>query len=1070
MRATVVFPLWIVLLVVLAEPTRAINLRKSLQTFNLTEEADETPKNRSARQLMATPCGYRPQGACPYTQPIICPPGSNLENGRCIVRQTYCPSGYQLIGNQCQQPVCPTGYQMYNNMCHRIPAELSTPCTKDTKVPTCATNYTFTGTQCMKQESQPSVTKTSTSTNIAPLVCLQGYTLSQDKCIRYDREPARCYRGELRLGDCVVDAECPVQFRMDEYGRCVSVVDVPAICPNGTVLNGGVCQYPNPICPGNYTSINGRCVLEHSVPVQCKGSSRFVDNYCVVSEPTCPSGFTLNNSQCVQTRQDQARCPPGSYMQGRQCITKEVRCSSGVLQDGYCVEHDRQPIRCPPGSRFERGYCVSDQPLCRVDYEYDQRYGQCVKYDRRPAICDKGFRYTEGECVSERVSCDADYTIKNGECVRVEHSVEKCPSGSYLLHGRCVQSTPSCDRGFELKDGICVMQDQMAPICPDGSYYRDGYCRLAGGQACSAGFVLKDSQCVREQSAQPGCPSGFVYKRGYCLAQPTCDSGRLQQDVCVGSARCDQGYQMISGQCSRPDHIPAQCPHGFFIDYNRCVSKDLICPSEYRIEREECVRDRHDAVSCPAGSTLQGNVCVAGQPICEPGFKAQLGACVKHTYQMPQCPAQTVMMGSYCVRNPECPTDYRFTGGVCVKLQYATIHCTVGTLLDGKCIAPGPNCPDDYNFVENHCIQNRYESPSCPDRSRLAQNYCVVDRPQCPEGFKYSSSMCIRAISVAATCPPNYTLREERCVTDRVVTLQTCPNGYSLQGSLCVKVEYTAVSCPAGYNLEMGLCAKTVCSDPVQPVAPIAPLPDVGFPVPYPGQTIGSQIIAGQAISPGPIISTVTTTDPRPVDVAITDSDIFDDFFANLGNTNLNYVGSSVGSTASWQEIDSAPLVISNETREQVHSFNEESVVAVPVQAEFYSCTVISPKICTKYDDEWSCTNKHFENIKSRYCREGQNITLTVESTDYDDENEVLVMPVRTDEADEEYTEDNGDEEAEYDCSDCTGGDYDCSKSCYDYCPGCNHYLNVNDFCGEEPKPTEGCSREDGCRGDYCVD
>uniref|UniRef100_A0A182NZU8 Uncharacterized protein n=1 Tax=Anopheles epiroticus TaxID=199890 RepID=A0A182NZU8_9DIPT len=55
---------------------------------------------------------------------VICPAGSVLQNGQCIMRISFCGAGYTLVGNACVgQATCQKGYKLVNGQCH-----LENPC------------------------------------------------------------------------------------------------------------------------------------------------------------------------------------------------------------------------------------------------------------------------------------------------------------------------------------------------------------------------------------------------------------------------------------------------------------------------------------------------------------------------------------------------------------------------------------------------------------------------------------------------------------------------------------------------------------------------------------------------------------------------------------------------------------------------------------------------------------------------------------------------------------------------------------------------------------------------------
>ncbi|XP_065079396.1 zonadhesin-like [Ochlerotatus camptorhynchus] len=840
---------WISLLVI-STSTTSISLRNlKLDPTNSTD-TDTAPKNRTSRQF-AAPCPYQNMfggSLCSAgVQPIsmLCPAGSVLENGQCVVRQSYCPGGFTLAGNTCVgATTCPSGYSLSNNMCNRQPIKVPDICTKNTALPTCQAGYTFSNGQCVKHDVQSSVMRNKTSLITASARCPEGYQIDGQNCLFYERRPATCAQGELRLGECVVPAVCQPPYTMDSFGRCEQSIQQPSACPPGSRFINGICQYGAPTCPQGYRFSNRQCILERTVSVQCANGTSMINNYCFVSEAKCPTGYESRNSQCVQVRYDQLRCPAGSTIRDNVCVVQEVSCPAGYEQkDSRCSRFEKQPVICPYGSSLRNGVCVSEQEVCRRDYTYDERYGRCMKYDQRPVSCPAGFTLRGEECVTS-VNCDMGYILQNGECIRMEKSSEKCPMGSQLRNGMCITAQPSCEVGYQFENGVCVRHDRRHPACPNGSQYIDGNCRLQN-VGCRPQYRLRDGQCVLETSIQPRCPSGYTFLRGYCLTRPYCDSEyTLQGGLCrkqiFQSVICPAGSNLQDGVCVSNDF---DCITGFEMHNNMCVRRhttSATCSGNAEFRNGQCLIKT--TPSCPFGAAFSNGMCTTVQtiaPTCPAGYSYANGMChgtmVSNVAQQAPSPCITGVCNQQpcgynnylcgaqqncgsCGQTQQaqyitttqaavCPAGYVSANGMCTRQQTIPKQCPPShTMQDNECVLYiAPVCEHGSVMENGRCVRLEQMPLSCRAGFILRDNRCVYMSPECGVGFHNIGGKCTQAHEVQPRCPSNHKLLKNFCVAQA-----ECSFGYELRENACYKIEYEAPQCPPNFMVLDDYCVTTI--------------------------------------------------------------------------------------------------------------------------------------------------------------------------------------------------------------------------------------------------------------------
>jgi MYXO-CTERM domain-containing protein len=252
--------------------------------------------------------------------------------------------------------------------------------------------------------------------------------------------------------ECVVDADCPADFRCEEISwACASPACPPCACA-GCDPDSEDCENPEPCeCPP--------CEYDY----ECEGGSTFM---CVYTPVECDKDLD---------------CPTGF-----ECEVYTWGVSGGGATECVCAP-------CPEGSECPECDCGGDIPVSSEDdpdtYEFEE-FGFCVP---KKVACD-----TEADCV-EGWSC----VPFPGACMCTDCACPACMEGEECPECDCGKEECTCEEG----ESYCMPAGWGDVMAAAGDMY-------GGSENDSMALISAPEGAVRKEAAaggdgdQTGTPKG----------------------------------------------------------------------------------------------------------------------------------------------------------------------------------------------------------------------------------------------------------------------------------------------------------------------------------------------------------------------------------------------------------------------------------------------------------------------------------------------------------------------------------------------------------------------------------
>jgi hypothetical protein len=242
-----------------------------------------------------------------------------------------------------------------------------------------------------------------------------------------------------------------------------------------------------------------------------------------------------------------------------------------------------------------------------------------------------------------------DFKLLNGKCVKIEEENPEisCPKDYKMGHrGDCVREIREktrelCEgKGDRLVNGICESNDiKPADIsCKDKKTQR----------------LTADGRCLSKSKhgVEVNCPKGYKLDNGLCLSVTKEKPHEICDDTTVimpAERYCKHGEMNAQGECVTVDYREPkeECPKGFYLDGNTCVSKHEVAGEE--VCQHGTYKGGHCEVSLKSAPRLackgKDYVLTAngycsraihqkGHYTCPSGYSMKEGACHRETIQI----------------------------------------------------------------------------------------------------------------------------------------------------------------------------------------------------------------------------------------------------------------------------------------------------------------------------------------------------------------------------------------------------------------------------------------------------
>ena len=585
--------------------------------------------------------------------------------------------------------------------------------------------------------------------------------------------------GHMVDGVCVPDTEVPIceytkacpNGKQEVNGECKELCNKPCIedsnfrCPDGAMN----CR-PNTDVPGASGYLDeetDQCVVEQDVmcPYTCEKECVLPDEYI-----NCPVGYrcTLDQNQTTSKgRVENGVC----NIETEEICTFTKECDTGYeMVDGVCKK--RCSKTCDWGTCPDNAICTYGNPV--TNYGYEDANGVCSAtqpaaceptwtckegYELVGGVCKKpcsktcvrgtcpdnavctygnpvtnyGYEDANGVCdVAQPAVCQPEWTCVSGfhkegnicepdveTCMKpcVENTDFECPDNS-----DCSCDTTKMTTVGHLENGVCVTDNEtMCPctsVCKTGYEEVNGECKEPCSKTCVLGTCPAHATCTYDN---PVTNYGYKDANGVC--------GATQPDVCQPRWTCEEGYELVNGECKKPCEVTCDkdpCPDNAICTYGQLTKN-------YGYENANGVCDAVKPAACaPAWRCADGYELVNGicRAVCtQDQERDSNGTCVPRACEKP-CTVDT----SLCPANANC--------------EYDTTQKTQGVMENGSCNAVRTTCPVTFSCKSGY-HKNATETACVKDQRNLTYD-CGAGTGTASTGGTYDSGT---AITIAAnTC------------------------------------------------------------------------------------------------------------------------------------------------------------------------------------------------------------------------------------------------------------------------------------------------------------------------------
>ncbi|CAM4558064.1 unnamed protein product [Lepidochelys olivacea] len=663
-----------------------------------------------------------------------------------------CKSGYYLNeeSNSCITS-CPDGFYLDKNKiaCRKCSENCKT-CAESQSCTECRHGLSLYGSRCAVRceegkyhngrECEPCHRSCATCAGSgadACINCTEGYFMEDGRCVQscsggyyLDHSLENGYKTCKRC-----DASC-LECSGQGDKNCTT-------CPNGYILDTGVCVIGTVCKDGEYAERVDRCLFCAASCSKCTGPTQndcvgcaitrfFDDGQCVLQ---CPKGKFEFNNQCHLCHHTCRACSGSEPNKCTACGT-DKRGKKRFLYMGECRES------CP------RGYYHSEKnSACLSCLEHCEMCLDSTQCNR----CFKGYYLSDNRCLKHECREGEVEDPNSEDCIPCADGCRSCWLGDprictacihnyYMYKQHCYKNCPENTYNDE-STLQCIECDENCISCDNYECYW-----------CKKGFYLLDGECVND------CRAGFYSDEDFAECEEchrtcaTCDG--LNFDDCTS---CKQNLQLLHGKCVNPKNMVVE---GKF--WNDSKKKFQRCDSSCRT----CDGADNVCTSCPEGRFLLAETCVH---TCPRGTFGDLKSwkCENCTDDCENCSDPRHCMK--CQSQPhrplylhegrcfqECPTGYFAETGTCIKCNGSCKTCEGNATKCQSCESPllleqwecKSSCSEKHfatNGICKHCPEMcqecNHESACkvCMDQFFLHNGKCL---PDCPSGFYADSRSC----------------------------------------------------------------------------------------------------------------------------------------------------------------------------------------------------------------------------------------------------------------------------------------------------------------------------------------
>ncbi|XP_077200877.1 proprotein convertase subtilisin/kexin type 5 isoform X2 [Paroedura picta] len=673
--------------------------------------------------------------------------------------------------------------------------------------------------------------------------CRHGLSLQGSRCIIHceegkyynGRECEPCYHSCASCAGPGADAciNCTEEYLM-ENGRCVLACNIGYYFDHSLENGYKTCKKCDSSCFG------------------CSGPG---EKNCT----SCPNGYILDTGVCVVG----LVCKDGEYIDpGGHCQFCDASCSkctgptpkdcisclsTRLLDDGHCV------LQCPKGKFEFQNECHLCHPTCKECNGSEPNKCTACETDKKG---NSRFLYL-GEC---RVSCPLGHynsednicepCFENCEMCLHQTECKRCFEGYYLADNSCQKHV--CRKG-EMKDPD---SDDCVP-CTDGCQT----CSLDDPRICSScihNYYMYKQECYRS------CPQNTYHDENSLLCidcHPHC--GSCDQFECYW---CTEGFFLLDAKCVNDcgagfynDEITAECEpchrtcatcEGF--NYNDCTS----CKGTLELVHGKCVKPKskqvdgkfwnatstqfqpcdppcktcektaHACTSCPLGKFLFAQSCISTCPQGTFG-NMRMRKCENCTGDCEEC-----IRTNHCLKcrsdleKPrylhqgqcflECPEGFFTEDGICTICSLPCKTCKGNATTCQSCASP---LLLEQSECKHACSEKHFSADGvckeCPEMCQdcINENACKVCEPpfllhhgrclhDCPPGFFDDTIHCFPCHEHCEECDGPDSDDCTKCLDDALVLyngecIDECPEGtyYEEEDTACQDCDKTCQTC-----------------------------------------------------------------------------------------------------------------------------------------------------------------------------------------------------------------------------------------------------------------------------------